>query len=170
MSDTIALQAIAVARAPARPSERFLFVLSKRNPSGSNQTAFGCLARPKGPRRDKMSSLMVNELPHRRPCVCFASLAALTGNRRGRPDNYPLVPRPKGAMHGFGGNRHSPIGMTTLQTLPRFEKARYASRRSLAFFLGAPLPFLWARPKKWGGKGFYKGLPLFCPAARSAAL
>ena len=29
----------------------------------------------------KFPSLMVNELPHRRPCVCFASLAALMGNR-----------------------------------------------------------------------------------------
>ena len=58
------------------------------------------------------------------------------------------------------------------------EKARYASGLRPAFFFGAPHPFLWARPKKWGGKEFfdktkrnlselvYKGLPLFRPAAR----
>ena len=93
----------------------------------------------------------------------FASLtlAALTGRIRG-----PLVPRPQGAMHGFGGIRHSPLGMTTLHIFGALEKARYASSRRLALFFGAPHPFLWARPKKWGGKGFYKGLPLFCPAAR----
>ena len=38
------------------------------------------------------------------------------------------------------------------ELLSRRKAARYASRRSLAFFFGASLPFLWARPKKWGDK------------------
>ena len=57
-----------------------------------------------------------------------------------------------------------------VESTSRRTAARYASSRRLALFFGAPHLFLWARPKKWGGKGFYKGLPLFCPAALRAAL
>ena len=52
-----------------------------------------------------------------------------------------------------------------VESTSRRTAARSASTRSVAFFFGAPHPFLWARPKKWGGKRFYKGLPLFRPAA-----
>ena len=47
-----------------------------------------------------------------------------------------------------------------LAATSRFEKARSASGLRPAFFFGAPLPFLWARPKKWGGKGVCWGFAL----------
>ena len=99
---------------------------------------------------------------HRRPCVCFASLAALTGRSLGR-----LVPRPKGAMHGFGGLRHSPLGMTTLQLLRALKKRATPPHAVWRFSLGCHSRFFWRSQKKWGDKGlqglsplqsFYKGL------------
>ena len=94
----------------------------------------------------------------------FASLtlAALTGRSLG-----PLVPRPQGAMHGFGGNRHSPFGIPvewTWMVGDKRSRLRHAPKR---FSLGCHSRFFWRSQKKWGDKGlqglsplqsFYKGL------------
>ena len=118
---------------------------------------------------------MMNELPHRRPCVCFASLAALTGNRWNPRREAALCLHTQCGRDQRGNARFWKQPSFTsrddhVESTSRRTAARYASKRSLAFFFGAPPPFLWARPKKWGGKRFYKGLPLFRPAAQGAAL
>ena len=167
-------------KVPAILSERFLLSCQKETPQTPKRKPLGA-RRSQKPVFAKLSvierfpSRRVNDCPHRRPCVCFASLAAtlrVEAERRfaARPHLFPASAATNGSNARFWRHPSFTTRDDRVESTSRRFAARYASKRSLAFFFGAPLPFLWARPKKWGGKGFYKGLPLFCPAARSAAL
>ena len=50
-----------------------------------------------------------------------------------------------------------------LRHAERHKRQPPPTTRTKAFFFGAPLPFLWARPKKWGGTWVSQGLALLCP-------
>ena len=104
---------------------------------------------------------MVNDAPHRRPCVCFAYARGTDGQIM-----RAVSAATEGSNARFWWLTSFTLRDDHVESTSRRTAARYASSRRLALFFGAPHPFLWARPKKWGGKGFYKGLPLFCPAAR----
>ena len=102
---------------------------------------------------------MVNELPHRRPCVCFALLAALTGRILRAVSAATAGSNARFWWHPSFTTRDDHVA----ELLLRRKAARYASRRSL---VGALHPFLWARPKKWGGKRVLQG-PALVPPRRA---
>ena len=109
---------------------------------------------------------MVNELPHRRPCVCFAYA---------RGTNGWIMQAVSAATNGSNARFWWLTSFTIRDDHAAFTsrlcEARCASGFRPAFFFGAPHPFLWARPKKWGGKKVCRGLALALrPAAQSAAL
>ena len=88
--------------------------------------------------------------------------------RSGAMPPHAVWPRPQGAMHGFGGIRHSLLGMTKLQSC--FCAAKRRAMRPGAAWLGRYTRFFGQDQRNGVAKGFYKGLPLFRPAALLAAL
>ena len=73
----------------------------------------------------------------------------------------PLAP-PIMLLSAVRAKRSIPRSAVSKAIRRRDDHLRYAERhkrqpppttRTKAFFFGAPLPFLWARPKKWGGTG-----------------
>ena len=72
--------------------------------------------------------------------------------RSGALPPHAVWPRPQGAMHGFGGNRHSPFGIPvewTWMVGDKRSRLRHAPKR---FSLGCHSRFFWRSQKKWGDK------------------
>ena len=73
--------------------------------------------------------------------------------RRERKRSLPRSAASKAIRHRDDHLRHA----------ERHKRQPPPTTRTKAFFFGAPLPFLWARPKKWGGTWVSQGLALLCP-------
>ena len=146
------------------PSERFLFVLSKRNPSDSKEKTLWCVSEAKSGFHQTLRSRKA-PIPNGewvfsiadRAWLRFARGHTACGGRaplRGEGlINFPVSAATEGSNARFWWlTSFTSRDDHFAELLLRRKAARYASRRSLAFFFGASLPFLWARPKKWGDK------------------
>ena len=104
---------------------------------------------------EKFPSRMVNELIAS-PTVRLLRFARGTAGQKSRAVSAAT----NGSNARFWWLTSFTLRDDHVESTSRRTAARYASTRSVAPFFGAPLPFLWARPKKWGGKGVCWGFAL----------
>ena len=99
-----------------------------------------------------------------RPRTWFAlgGTARLSRRLLGAPPPCPLgfcaaVPRAKRSNARSAMSKAIRHRDDHLRHAERHKRQPPPTTRTKAFFFGAPLPFLWARPKKWGGTGLLAG-------------